>query len=865
MARRLAWRSIPRLARIALLASGTLVALVVIGAGVAVLSFDPNSLKPRIIEAVKRETGRDIALKGPIKLAFALRPTIAANDVAFPNPAGFSRPQMATLAQLDLQLALLPLLSGRIEIDRLVLVRPDISLETDAQGRPNWQFTPEPTPPATPKPTGGSTPKEHSQVGIADVEVQDGQLTWHDGQTRQSVVLGVQRLEARAASPDSQVHLDAIGTIAGTDLTLVGEVGSLGRLMQPTGDTPWPVQLTLNAGGVQLSLDGSLTKPLQARGYTLKLAATAPDLTALAPFLPGQKLPPLHDVAVTAQLSYTGNPLPDLSGLTLHVGRSDLSGSVAGLQLDKLDASAPRLDQPLQLSAQGSLAGQALTATAALGAPNSFLPGAPSTGPFPVDVTLQSGGASLALKGSIAQLQALTGIDLAVTATVANLAALSPLARRPLPALQSIGFTGHLHDSDGGLRKGFALQAAKLTLPQGDIAGDATLALTTPPSLQATVKSGSIDLDALRAAFATPQAEAPAASATPAPSAAAPSPPSQPAPVAKNSRVIPDTPLPFGLLHSANADVTFAINQLKSGGALYRAVAAHLVLRDGKLTLDPFAAELPEGKIAGSLDVDAAKAPPTVALRLHAPALAVQPVLAAIGQPAFASGNLEVYADLRGAGATPHAIAASLDGSLGLAMANGSLDNRLVGSTLGSVMHDASLLDLVGRGGTSQVQCFASRMDASNGVGTFRTLMLASTLLTAEAEGSVNLGNETLSLRARTAARVGGTGLVVPLRIAGTFRSPAAAPDPAAAVAENAGTIAGAIGNKSPFGIIAGALAGPQAIAAPTAEDCGRALAIARGDTPGPATQVAQQPAPASPVAKPKPPNVGNVLRQLLR
>ena len=60
------------------------------------------------------------------------------------NPPGFSRPQMATLKELDLKLALWPLLSKRVEIIRLDLVQPDILLERNAKGQPNWQFTPAP-------------------------------------------------------------------------------------------------------------------------------------------------------------------------------------------------------------------------------------------------------------------------------------------------------------------------------------------------------------------------------------------------------------------------------------------------------------------------------------------------------------------------------------------------------------------------------------------------------------------------------------------------------------------------------------------------------------------------------------------------
>src|SRR5947207_1643483 len=112
---------------LAILVLAPLTALVIFAA-----SFDPNAYKPQIEEAVKRSTGRDLALNGPIHLKLALCPTIEAQDVALANTEGGSRPQMATLERLDAQIALLPLLRRHIEIDRLVLVRPDILLETDA-------------------------------------------------------------------------------------------------------------------------------------------------------------------------------------------------------------------------------------------------------------------------------------------------------------------------------------------------------------------------------------------------------------------------------------------------------------------------------------------------------------------------------------------------------------------------------------------------------------------------------------------------------------------------------------------------------------------------------------------------------------
>ncbi len=856
-------RRAPRLLRHLLLACVALLVLIVVGIGAVMVTFDPNSLKPRIVEAVKRETGRDIALNGPISLAFALRPTLAARDVALANPPGFSRPQMATLAQLDLQLALFPLLHGRVEIDRLVLERPDILLETDAQGRPNWEFAREAAAPPAPRPGAVDDPAEAKQptrLSIADIRIEEGTLTWRDDRTQHSATVGVKRFEASAASADAPVHLDAAANANGTDFAFSGEIGPLARLLDTAATTAWPVHLTATAAGAKLSIDGSLTRPLQGRGYSAKLAATVPDLPALAPLAPGVKLLPLHDVNFAAQLADIGAALPEVTALTLHVGRSDLSATVAGLKLDRLDVAAARLDQPVTASAQGSYADQPLTVNATLGAPAVLLPGSKASGPFPIDVGVQAAGASLAVKGVIAQPQALAGVDVAVNAKIANLAALAPLVHRPLPALQSIAFDGKLQDANGSLRQGVALRGAKLTLPQGDLAGDATLAIAARPSLQANLQSDTIDLDALRTIVdATP--------APPAPAQAAPA--SPPVPVPVPARAGGGGASPLAPLREANADVTLAVALLKSGGAQYRNVNTHLVLRDGKLTLDPFAADLPEGHVAGAFEVDVNPTPPTMALRLHAPALALRPLLATFGQPAVASGNLEVYADLRGAGETEHAIIGSLSGSLGLAMVNGTIDNRLLGGTLGSILREINLLDLVGRGGTSQVQCFATRIDARNGVGAVRTLVLASSLLTADAVGTLNLGSETLDLHVRSQARVGGTGLVVPLHVTGPFRSPQAAPEPAAALADNAGTIAGLATGATPLGMIAGALAGQKLLGNTPGENCNVALAVARGSAV-PASETTQQPragtpAPAPAPAKPKAPDVGNLLRQFLR
>ena len=240
------------------------------------------------------------------------------------------------------------------------------------------------------------------------------------------------------------------------------------------------------------------------------------------------------------------------------------------------------------------------------------------------------------------------------------------------------------------------------------------------------------------------------------------------------------------------------------------------MLRDGKLAIDPFAAQLPGGHLAGSASVDATQSAPPVHVLFQAPGLALKTILSAFHEPSVASGNLEVYADLRGEGDSPHAIAASLDGSLGLAMAGGTIDNRLLGSLLGKLMNTLNALNLVGKGGDSELRCFGLRMEAKHGIGTIKPMALSSSLLTMTGGGTINLGEETLSLTMAPQARIAGTPVVFPVGLEGPIRDPTVKVNEIGAAERNAGAVAGAvIGDATPLGIVGGLLGADKLLGGP--------------------------------------------------
>ena len=200
-----------------LIGVAVLIVLVIVVAVAAPFFIPVDTYKNEIVAAVKESTGRDLQING--KVSFSLLPSLAleANDVAFANPPGASTPQMAKLAKLQVQLKLLPLLSRRVEVDRLVLVDPVIALEVDKQGTPNWRFAPaapaaatpaRPAQPATPAASGGGTTL--SGITLDDVRLENGQISYLD--QRKGEKLEIDQIAVKLSLPDLDSPFTADGS-----------------------------------------------------------------------------------------------------------------------------------------------------------------------------------------------------------------------------------------------------------------------------------------------------------------------------------------------------------------------------------------------------------------------------------------------------------------------------------------------------------------------------------------------------------------------------------------------------------------------------------------------------------------------------
>jgi len=73
-------------------------------------------------------------------LKLGLRPSSVMDDILLQNAPWASRPERVKIKRLEAKISVMPLLKRDIRITRLVLIEPDILLETDKSGRWNFEF-----------------------------------------------------------------------------------------------------------------------------------------------------------------------------------------------------------------------------------------------------------------------------------------------------------------------------------------------------------------------------------------------------------------------------------------------------------------------------------------------------------------------------------------------------------------------------------------------------------------------------------------------------------------------------------------------------------------------------------------------------
>ena len=271
-----------------LIGGGGIVALLVAALVALPALIDVNSYKPLIVSQVKTATGRDLVIDGPISLSLLPTPTVSVTGVKFFNAPGSKNANMVEVKSVTVKPSLLALLGGSIEVSEVTLVEPKIVLEINAEGKPNWEFTPSvaEAKPAAAKP---STPRP---LSLGRLTIDNGTLIFSDSKAGLSVVADKANFTASVGSIDGPYSLAGDASINGAPLRLDLAVGARGS----KGHT---ADLALQAGGGKLGFKGTLSELGAAAKVSGVASASAESLTTFVGTLvklagqPEPALPPI--------------------------------------------------------------------------------------------------------------------------------------------------------------------------------------------------------------------------------------------------------------------------------------------------------------------------------------------------------------------------------------------------------------------------------------------------------------------------------------------------------------------------------------------------------------------------------------------
>src|SRR6266849_3330550 len=160
-----------------LLAAGGIVVLIALVIAIVAATFDPNKYKPEIAAAVKDKTGRTLAIEGNLGLSFFPSIGIAVGKTSLSEPN--SGRIFARLEQAKVSLALWPLLSKHVLVDRVTLSWLALDLVQPKGGKSNFEdlagapVSTQPTPKAAPQ-------RGAMRLDIAGIDIRSSTIGWHD-------------------------------------------------------------------------------------------------------------------------------------------------------------------------------------------------------------------------------------------------------------------------------------------------------------------------------------------------------------------------------------------------------------------------------------------------------------------------------------------------------------------------------------------------------------------------------------------------------------------------------------------------------------------------------------------------------------
>ena len=250
-----------------------------------------------------------------------------------------------------------------------------------------------------------------------------------------------------------------------------------------------------------------------------------------------------------------------------------------------------------------------------------------------------------------------------------------------------------------------------------------------------------------------------------------------------------DTPIDLSALKKLNATGEANIGWLKLANVKTENVNLGLKAAEGIATLSPFAANLYNGSMAGTLKVDA-RVTPTIAFKQAMKGVSVGPLMVDAINNDMLSGTGTVNIDVTTAGNTVGALKKGLLGNASLNLADGALKGVDIAGSIRDLKNKVNILGKKDASADKSKKTDFSELtatfDIKNGVAHNEDLAMKAPVLRlakGDSRGDIDIGNEKINYTAKPTVvkslkGQGGAelddlaGIAIPIKITGTFADP---------------------------------------------------------------------------------------------
>ncbi|MDU9411978.1 AsmA family protein [Pseudomonas sp. zfem005] len=470
---------------------------------------------------------------------------------------------------------------------------------------------------------------------------------------------------------------------------------------------------------------------------------------------------------------------------------SDIVGEkAAGKAAEQGDAPQ---DYAFGWKVKGSYKGQALDGSGKIG---GLLALQDARKPFPLQADLRIGATRIALAGTLTDPTHLGALDLRLKLAGNSLGNLYPLTGVTLPDTPAYSTDGRLvaqlQDPAGPQ---FHYQGFNGAIGDSDIHGDLHFVARQPrPKL-----SGALTSNQLRFADLAPLIGADSNAEKKERGVAS----KQPA-----DKVLPVEEFRTERWRQMDADVRFTGKRIVHSDKLpFNDLDTHVVLNDGKLSLEPLRFGMAGGSLDSTIRLDGSSVPLQGSARLSARHFKLKQLFPTFEPMRTSFGELNGDADLAGTGNSVAALLGSANGNLKLLINDGAVSRGLMeiaGLNVGNYLVGKLFGD-----DEVKINCAAADLKLTKGLVTPRVFIFDTENALIQIDGSANLASERLDMTVTPESKgVRIFSLRSPLYVRGTFKKPDAGVKAVPLIARGAGMVV--------LGAVVAPAAGLLALVAPS-------------------------------------------------